>query len=142
MGLRSFSRCTMAWAAAIPAKRSTLWIREQGTEGKAADKETAVVAFLKAHGASFFQQVHDGVGGGYPGETLNALDQGTGNRRQGCGQGDCRCCVLEGAWGFVLSAGARWRGRRLSRRNAQRSGSGNREQKARLRTRRLPLLRS
>ena len=29
--------------------------------------------YLKAHGASFFQQMHDGVGGGYPGETLDAM---------------------------------------------------------------------
>ena len=27
----------------------------------------------KRHGASFFQDLHDGVGGGYPGETLEAL---------------------------------------------------------------------
>ncbi len=33
----------------------------------------AVIEYLKAHGASFFQQVHDGVGGGYPGETLDAI---------------------------------------------------------------------
>jgi ATP-dependent Lhr-like helicase len=39
----------------------------------AAGREQAVVAYLQAHGASFFQQVHDGVGGGYPGETLDAI---------------------------------------------------------------------
>lgn len=42
-------------------------------EAKAEDKEAAVVEYLKGHGASFFQQVHDGVGGGYPGETLDAI---------------------------------------------------------------------
>ncbi|HWW96651.1 MAG TPA: crosslink repair DNA glycosylase YcaQ family protein [Edaphobacter sp.] len=36
-------------------------------------KETAIVEYLKRHGASFFQDLHDGVGGGYPGETLEAL---------------------------------------------------------------------
>jgi ATP-dependent Lhr-like helicase len=42
-------------------------------EADRGDKEVAIVEYLKAHGASFFQQVHDGVGGGYPGETLDAI---------------------------------------------------------------------
>jgi ATP-dependent Lhr-like helicase len=49
--------------------------REQGL-GNGADlseREAAVVAYLKGHGASFFGEWHDGVGGGYPGETLDAL---------------------------------------------------------------------
>jgi ATP-dependent Lhr-like helicase len=36
-------------------------------------KETEILEYLKRHGASFFQDLHDGVGGGYPGETLEAL---------------------------------------------------------------------
>jgi ATP-dependent Lhr-like helicase len=36
-------------------------------------KETEILDYLKQHGASFFQDLHDGVGGGYPGETLDAL---------------------------------------------------------------------
>jgi ATP-dependent Lhr-like helicase len=36
-------------------------------------KETEIVEYLKRYGASFFQDLHDGVGGGYPGETLEAL---------------------------------------------------------------------
>ncbi len=36
-------------------------------------KEAEIVEYLKRHGASFFQDLHDGVGGGYPGETLEAL---------------------------------------------------------------------
>lgn len=36
-------------------------------------KEMEIVDYLKVHGASFFQDLHDGVGGGYPGETLEAL---------------------------------------------------------------------
>jgi ATP-dependent Lhr-like helicase len=36
-------------------------------------RETEIVNYLKLHGASFFQDLHDGVGGGYPGETLEAL---------------------------------------------------------------------
>jgi ATP-dependent Lhr-like helicase len=38
-----------------------------------ASRETEIVTYLKRHGASFFQDLHDGVGGGYPGETLEAL---------------------------------------------------------------------
>jgi ATP-dependent Lhr-like helicase len=38
-----------------------------------ASKESDIVEYLKRHGASFFQDLHDGVGGGYPGETLEAL---------------------------------------------------------------------
>ena len=41
--------------------------------GNAMEREEAIVAFLKARGASFFQDLHDGAGGGYPGETLDAL---------------------------------------------------------------------
>ena len=36
-------------------------------------REEEIVEYLKRHGASFFQDLHDGVGGGYPGETLEAL---------------------------------------------------------------------
>jgi ATP-dependent helicase Lhr and Lhr-like helicase len=36
-------------------------------------REMEIVAYLQGHGASFFQDLHDGVGGGYPGETLEAL---------------------------------------------------------------------
>jgi ATP-dependent Lhr-like helicase len=36
-------------------------------------KETEILEYLKRQGASFFQDLHDGVGGGYPGETLEAL---------------------------------------------------------------------
>ncbi len=37
------------------------------------DRETAVVEYLRGHGASFFQDLHDGIGGGYPGETIDAI---------------------------------------------------------------------
>ncbi len=39
----------------------------------ARDKEELILAYLRQRGASFFQDLHDGVGGGYPGETLEAL---------------------------------------------------------------------
>jgi ATP-dependent Lhr-like helicase len=37
------------------------------------ERAVAIVAYLREHGASFFSDLHDGVGGGYPGETLDAL---------------------------------------------------------------------
>ena len=37
------------------------------------EREQAIVDYLRAKGASFFPDLHDGVGGGYPGETLEAL---------------------------------------------------------------------
>ena len=52
----------------LPIVRSPLSV-----EPKTVDREDAIVVYLKAHGASFFQQVHDAVGGGYPGETLDAI---------------------------------------------------------------------
>ncbi len=73
----------------LPDKLSTLWpvAAQQSTERPVRDeagnvirpsaseitKETEIVNYLKLHGASFFQDLHDGVGGGYPGETLEAL---------------------------------------------------------------------
>jgi ATP-dependent helicase Lhr and Lhr-like helicase len=37
------------------------------------EREDAVVEYLRGHGATFFQNLHDGVGGGYPNDTLDAL---------------------------------------------------------------------
>jgi ATP-dependent Lhr-like helicase len=49
-------------------------LRVQGQEGDGlSEREAGIVAYLKARGASFFQELHEGVGGGYPGETLDAL---------------------------------------------------------------------
>jgi ATP-dependent Lhr-like helicase len=36
-------------------------------------KQQGIVDYLRSNGASFFQPLHDGIGGGYPGETLDAL---------------------------------------------------------------------
>ena len=38
-------------------------------EGRAAD----ILAFLREHGASFYGAIHDGTGGGFPNETVDAL---------------------------------------------------------------------
>jgi ATP-dependent Lhr-like helicase len=42
-------------------------------EDAVGEREQAIVEYLQKNGASFFQPLHDGIGGGYPGETLEAL---------------------------------------------------------------------
>jgi ATP-dependent Lhr-like helicase len=37
------------------------------------DREEKIVDFLRRNGATFFQNLHDGIGGGYPNDTLDAL---------------------------------------------------------------------
>ena len=37
------------------------------------EREEKIIEYLRFRGASFFQDVHEAVGGGYPGETLEAL---------------------------------------------------------------------
>ena len=44
--------------------------RESAARG---DRELAILAWLGRHGASFFDTVHAAAGGGYPGETVDAL---------------------------------------------------------------------
>ena len=41
--------------------------------GELSEREGKIIEYLRARGASFFQELHDGVGGGYPGETLDAV---------------------------------------------------------------------
>jgi ATP-dependent Lhr-like helicase len=62
----------------LAEKLPMLWPidRVQGAAGGADDlseREQAIVEYLRRNGASFFQTLHDGVGGGYPGETIDAL---------------------------------------------------------------------
>jgi ATP-dependent Lhr-like helicase len=37
------------------------------------ERQQKIVEYLRRNGASFFQPLHDGTGGGYPGETIEAL---------------------------------------------------------------------
>jgi ATP-dependent helicase Lhr and Lhr-like helicase len=51
-----------------------LWpIKPTDSEHPLSEREQTIVAHLQRNGASFFQPLHDGIGGGYPGETLEAL---------------------------------------------------------------------
>ncbi|SEB65484.1 ATP dependent helicase, Lhr family [Terriglobus roseus] len=43
-------------------------------EGSATrERQDKIIEYLRSHGASFFQNLHDGTGAGYPGESLEAL---------------------------------------------------------------------
>jgi ATP-dependent Lhr-like helicase len=66
IGLYLAEKLPMLW----PVVQAT-GSHEQGTRNS--DRQVAIVEYLQARGASFFQEIHDGVGGGYPGETLDAL---------------------------------------------------------------------
>ena len=71
----------------LAEKLPVLWLVERGTADRktgaegpgtseprlTTERDEAVLAYLLGRGASFFQDLHDGVGGGYPGETLEAL---------------------------------------------------------------------
>lgn len=63
-------RVTLYLAEKLPV----LWPPVRAAEADPlSEKETEVVTYLRSHGASFFQDLHDGIGGGYPGETIDAL---------------------------------------------------------------------
>ena len=50
---------------------SRLW--RPGPAPELGERELAIVSHLKQHGASFFVALHEAAGGGYPGETVDAL---------------------------------------------------------------------
>jgi ATP-dependent Lhr-like helicase len=54
-------------------KLSQLWPPTQEDTAPLSEWEQAILEYLRVKGASFFQDLHDGIGGGYPGETLEAL---------------------------------------------------------------------
>jgi ATP-dependent Lhr-like helicase len=68
IGLYLAEKLPVLWNAGLRAQGAG-----HGEEGPTDEREGKIVAYLKGHGASFFQDLHDGVGGGYPGETLDAL---------------------------------------------------------------------
>ena len=51
-----------------------LWTpRTTPTDMELDQRSKQIIEYLRVSGASFFQPIHDGVGGGYPGETIDAL---------------------------------------------------------------------
>jgi ATP-dependent helicase Lhr and Lhr-like helicase len=58
----------------LAEKLPLLWpIKPIDTEQPLSERERTIVSHLQRNGASFFQPLHDSTGGGYPGETLEAL---------------------------------------------------------------------
>jgi ATP-dependent Lhr-like helicase len=57
----------------LAEKVSALWPPVSASPEIADERQAAIVSYLRGRGASFFQEIHEGVGGGYPGETLTAL---------------------------------------------------------------------
>ncbi len=58
----------------LAEKLSSLWnAGNKDLTAAMSERAEKVVDYLRERGASFFQDLHDGVGGGYPGETLEAL---------------------------------------------------------------------
>lgn len=58
----------------LAEKLPELWNKGNGDQGtRISERAEKVIDYLRGRGASFFQNLHDGVGGGYPGETLAAL---------------------------------------------------------------------
>ena len=56
----------------LAEKLPLLW-SVKAAEADLSERERLIVEHLRGHGASFFQTLHDALGGGYPGETLEAL---------------------------------------------------------------------
>ncbi|MEG9438490.1 DEAD/DEAH box helicase [Edaphobacter sp. HDX4] len=56
----------------LAEKLPLLWPLQQNPEPPS-EREQQILDYLRSRGASFFQDLHDGLGGGYPGETLEAL---------------------------------------------------------------------
>lgn len=70
IGLYLADKLAMLW----PPDRVVVADGRTKTEAAAmSQRERAVIDYLTRNGASFFQPLHDGVGGGYPGETIDAL---------------------------------------------------------------------
>jgi ATP-dependent Lhr-like helicase len=69
VGLYLAEKLPVLWPVSSAAQLSAA----QRSDGSTTDREEKIVEYLQGHGASFFQDLHDGVGGGYPGETLEAL---------------------------------------------------------------------
>jgi ATP-dependent Lhr-like helicase len=55
-----------------PLDRNAASAKSSQTE-PLSEREQAIIDYLGRNGASFFQPLHDGIGGGYPGETIDAL---------------------------------------------------------------------
>ena len=78
IGLYLAEKLPALWsvAADVPQGAPTLDSAQDGSSlaiVASVDREQKILEHLQSHGASFFQDLHESIGGGYPGETLGAL---------------------------------------------------------------------
>ena len=75
VGLYLAEKLPSLWTPGAGNGRQETANRKQETGKDSGDSETEqkIVAYLRANGASFFQPLHEAIGGGYPGETIEAL---------------------------------------------------------------------
>jgi ATP-dependent helicase Lhr and Lhr-like helicase len=77
IGLYLAEKVSALWpisgSVAEPQNAGVLRSVQNGASSVTGEREEKIIEYLKTHGASFFQDLHDGAGGGYPGETLEAL---------------------------------------------------------------------
>jgi ATP-dependent Lhr-like helicase len=81
VGLYLAEKLSTLWSPSksVPVQKQVLPLRQaQGQDDKSnesvlTEREQQIVEYLRKRGASFFQDLHDGMGGGYPGETIEAL---------------------------------------------------------------------
>jgi len=69
IGLYLAERLPLLWPV-VPTGQAAAAIESES--GKK-DREERILEYLRGHGATFFQPLHDGTGGGYPGETIDSL---------------------------------------------------------------------
>ncbi|MGI4758491.1 MAG: Lhr family helicase [Janthinobacterium lividum] len=69
IGLYLAEKLPLLWPVVNTAQAAS--VLEEGSATK--EREDRIVEYLRTHGASFFQNLHEGTGGGYPGESIEAV---------------------------------------------------------------------
>ncbi|MGD0445659.1 MAG: DEAD/DEAH box helicase [Edaphobacter sp.] len=73
IGLYLAEKLPALWPVVAGARQQSAGDLRPSPDTTADEREEKVIEHLKSHGASFFQEMHEAVGGGYPGETLDTL---------------------------------------------------------------------
>jgi ATP-dependent Lhr-like helicase len=69
VGLYLAEKLPLLWP--VTNTQQAVSVIESGSNTR--DREERIIEYLRTHGASFFQNVHDGTDGGFPNETIEAL---------------------------------------------------------------------
>jgi ATP-dependent Lhr-like helicase len=57
----------------LAEKLPLLWPPHTSNTEALSERESAIIEYMRTHGASFFSQIHEETGGGYPGDVIDAL---------------------------------------------------------------------